>query len=262
MIYFVSMKKNVLLILLSAFALTGCELDLGFIKIGEQQEEVVENQKSSENLEENSKNQEENPQKPDDENPPKDEEEPPKDEEKENLEENEYSVTIATSGTKFASVASNAGVQFDHTDFLANETKLQNYFASNLEYENLLESIECTKLNTALWNNIYYLCIGTGYYANNKFNEGTLKWNSQAKIYKVEISAQAYAKENSYSGNIIDKPAHIWIDEDDHSLEVEQESELSIHSFSKEYAEGVQSFSIKSIGARVLLESLTITWRA
>ena len=253
------MKKNILILLLSAVLLTGCEFDATlqqfFNKNNDEDKTQQNNAENTENSQEkplnSSENQNNEVEKPTDTNPQESEEEKP------SL-ENEFTVTIKTSGQEFLSYATKAGVQTEDGD---NAEKLTKYFEDNLAKQNLLTSISFTKLNTAVWNDVVYLCIGTGYYAHidgNKFAEGNLTWNSGEKIYKVEIKALAYAKkDNNYLG--IDKISHVWIDEDDHSLETESEPELQ--TFSKTYEEGVNSFSIKSTGSRVNLESITITWK-
>ena len=253
------MKKNILLILLSAALMTGCNVDLGFIKIGggktsELTTEEKQDQNNENSQEKPQENQNTDGNKPEDQSQNQD---PPKP-----ALEGEYTVEILFTGSAFKAIFPKDGNNIDNKEHAENKKKLFDYCSSYLEKDGLLESFSCTKLNTAIYGSSTILTIGTGYYAKDMFNPGTLTWNSKVSIYKVEIKAQAYFKENSYSGNVIDYPAHVLIDTDDHSLEVESESELALQTFSKEYAEGTKSFSINSTGGRVLLESLKITWRA
>ena len=260
------MKKNILVILLSAALLTGCELDLGFFKIGgDQPKEQETEQKQEENNQNSQENQGENQNSSENQQPGGGEQgggQQGGGQQNTDPLEQEYVATIQFSGSLFTNYASGAGVQADSEGYPGNETKLQEYCDSKLEYQNLLTSLKCTNLNTAEWNSTVYLCVGTGYYVKDKYKEGTLKWNSGVKIYKVEIKAQAYCTYNDYEHvTMIDSPAHVWIDDKDCSVEATQESELGFKTFSKDYENGVNTFSIKSTGARVLLESITITWR-
>ena len=245
------MKKNILLVLLSAALLTGCELDLGFVKLGGNQNNGFQSEEkqneSNQNSQENHGNSEENQQQ-NNENQPKDD-----------LTQ-EYTLKINTSGQDFRGIATQAGVQMDDKSYKDNADKLKDYFDSKLEYANLLTGLSCTKLNTAEWESVCYLCIGTGYHGNGNFAKGALSWTSGVKIYKVEIEAMAYAKD--YGGGTfgVDSISHVLIDEDDHSLETEQAP--VIQTFEKEFVDGVTNFTIHSTGSRVLLKSMTITWRA
>lgn len=253
------MKKNILLILLSAFLLTGCEFDVTLQKLfsGKQVEEETQQkeEQNNQNSQENQGNSGENQQQSGENQG--NEQGNENHQQNENLED-EYVASINTSGQDFRVISTEAGVQIDDTNYSANVTKLKEYFDSKLEYKNLITNLSCTKLNTAVWQDVCYLCIGTGYYINDRFAEGDLTWTSAKKIYKVEIEAMAYAKAYQ-SGFGVDQISHVLIDEDDHSLETTEEP--VIQSFSKEYSEGVTSFSIKSTGSRVLLKSLKITWR-
>jgi len=249
------MKKNILLVLLSASLLTGCELDIRIQRLlGMVKEEPESGQKQEENNQNSHENGGNNG------NSSGDQGGGNQHQQQENLEQ-EYSTQINTSGADFGVIAQNAGVQMDDNSYKANADKLKNYFDSKLEYKNLITNLSCTNLNTAEWKNVVYLCIGTGYYANDKFVEGILKWTSGEKIYRVEIEAMAYAKARSSDTFATDELSHVWIDTDNHSLETATTTEPTIQTFSKEYAEGVTSFAIKSTGSRVLLKSLKITWR-
>lgn len=252
------MKKKIFPLLVSVLALTGCDFLSNLIpdafnpfkKDDEQTQQQQQNQGGQ---------QQQNDDQHEEEQHEEDQHEEHQDEKDELLQT--YTATIKLSGNDFHDVATAAGVQINDTEYANNVNTLKEYCDSFLEYLDLITSLNCTKLNTAEWGGTVYLCVGTGYYANGKFSEGILKWNSGVKIYNVEIKAQAYAKENPYSGDIIDYPAHVWIDSDDHSLEVEEGSTPEIKTFSKAYPDGTNSFSIKSTGARVLLQEITITWR-
>lgn len=245
------MKKNIFVLIASTLVLSGCSILRNSVF------DIFNHSKEKPN---NPENQEE--QKQEQEEKQGEQEEHHEDQEhSEGGFDEEYTVTIKLSGDEFSTIATKQGFQINDTDYPQNVEILKNYCASYLEHDKLLTSLNCTKLNTAEIDDKVYLCVGTGYFANDKFNQGILKWNSEEKIYKVEIKAQAYLKRNSYSGDIIDYPAHVWIEEDDHSSEVEQGSTPVVQTFTKEFNDGVNSFSIKSTGARVLLEEITITWR-
>jgi len=256
------MKKNILVILLSAGLLTGCEFDITLQRFfGKDSNETQEQQTVDSNEEKLTENNEENIDN-NNETPPKDNEDNQTPTGQTDL-ENEYTTTIKTSGYNFSTFATAAGVQADDESFPEKVELLSNCISGQLENKNLLTKLSCEKLNTAEWKSVVYLCVGTGDYANSKpdrqFKPGTLAWTSAEKIYKVEIKAMAYAKQYQGSEFGLDKISHVWIDNDDYSLETEIEPELK--TFSKTYEEGVNSFSIKSTGSRVLLESITITWK-
>lgn len=226
------MKKNLLFLLALSFSLIGCEKD---------EEKPAENSQPTENqeIEQGENEQEENT---------------------ENLQE--YTATIPLSGTDFNPIATDAGVQIDSTDYANNKKKFVDYCDSFLEYENLISDIVCTNLNTAKVDGVTYLCVGTGAASKDKFKEGSLKWKSGKKIYKVEIKAMAYSKLNDYLGvTNADTLSHVWIDANDYSLECEESATPEIKTFSSSYSSGVQSFTIKATGSRVLLKEMIITWR-
>ena len=249
------MKKNVLLILASVFALTGCEFDITLSRLfGKDDSEQTDDQKP-ENSQEKPANTDNSTEQTTDGTTPS--QVTPKDD----MNVQEYTAKINFSGSDFSVYGTDASVQADKESYPGNQTKLKDYCYSKLEYENLITNLECTKLNTAKWGGVVYLCVGTGYYVNEEFKNGIFNWTSGEKIYKVSIEAQAYAKEISNKPSNVDLLAHIAIDLDDHSLEVSDESELEFKTFEKEYPDGVKSFSIKSLGGRVLLKSITITWR-
>lgn len=175
--------------------------------------------------------------------------------------EQEYTQTISLSGNDFSVVATNAGVQFDDASYSRNVELLKEYCDSCLEYKDLINSINCSNLNTCEWDEGAALCIGTGYYGNGKFKAGSFTWNSKVKIYKVEIEARAYTKKNNYSGDIVDTPAVIHLDEERLKLVANGDTTASLKTLSKEYDDGVNSFTISSTGARVAIKQIKITWR-
>ncbi len=248
------MKKNILVILLSAAFLTGCELDLGFIKIGKQESKEPEaEQKQEENNQNSQENQGENGnnEKPEGGEEGGNEQQP-------ETHENEYTATISTYGSEISDFATSAGVQVD-TDLSSgagNATKLTNCLKAQLEHAECLTSTWFEKINTAEWDEKCIVQIGTGNPSKSNFNPGTFKWNSSVKIYRVEITAQCYAKppysEDSDSKLKIDNGA---------SQALKSGEELDFQTVSKDYENGTNSFTIQSVDGRVLLKALKITWR-
>ena len=253
------MKKNILLVLLSTSLLTGCELDIsiqrffGLIKEEPQSEQHEE--ENTEKEQENQENLEENKENPEGEGGEGDggnQQQPEV--------ENEYVATISTSGSAISDFATSPGVQVD-TDLSSganNGTKLTNCLKAQLEHEECLSSTWFSKINTAEWDDECIVQIGTGNPAKDNFNVGTFRWNSTAKIYKVEITAMCYAKP-PYSE---DSDAKIKIDADSaQALKASTDESVEFETLAKEYENGTNTFTIQSIDGRVLLKSLKITWR-
>ena len=171
----------------------------------------------------------------------------------------EYTATINTFGASISSFANAAGVQVD-TDLssgASNAEKLTACLQAQLKYEECLSGAWFSKINTALWDGSCIVQVGTGNPAKDNFNPGTFKWNSTAKIYKVEVTAMCYAK----AGYSEDSLAKIKINDDSaEALKVENE-ELEFKTIVKEYEEGINALTIQSIDGRVLLKALKITWR-
>ena len=249
------MKKNILVILLSAALLTGCELDLGFFKIGgDQPKETETEQKQEQNNQNSQENQGENGNNENHEGG----------EQGGNGQQHEqsgdvYTATVNTSGSAISTVAVSSGVSIDSS--LASGYKkadaLRDALKAQLQYESCLASINCLTLSTAVWNGDCIIQIGTGNPASDKFNSGTFTWNSSAKIYKVEIIAQCYSKDEGATDSL----AHLEVDGEDHSLELGTNEEPEFKTISKDYTEGTKSFSLVSVGGRVFLKALKITWR-
>ena len=256
------MKKNILLVLLSASLLTGCELDLrvqrffGLIKEEPQSEEQQEEQK--ENNQENQENPEENPENSG-ENGGQGQGQQGGNEQTPDI-PNEYVATISTSGTAISGYATSAGVQAD-TDLSSganNAANLTNCLKAQLQHEECLTSTWFQKINSAEWDSECIIQIGTGNPAKDNFNSGTFRWNSNAKIYKVEITAMCYAKP-PYSE---DSNAKIKIDNDAaQTLKASGDTDVEFKTVTKEYENGANTFAIQSVDGRVLLKSLKITWR-
>ena len=250
------MKKNILVILLSAALLAGCELDLGFIKIGKEiptepeteQKEEEKKENSQENQGENGNNEQ-----------PEGGEQGGNEQQQPEQTGDAYTALVNTNGKAIETVAVSSGVSID-TSLSSGAAKaelFQTALKAQLEYESCLTSITCLTLNTAVWDGVCMIQIGTGNPAKNKFNPGTFTWNSSAKIYKVEIDAMCYSKEQGATDSL----AHLKVDGTDYSLDVGTNEELEFKTISKEYAQGTKSFTLVSDGGRVLLKSLKITWK-
>jgi len=174
----------------------------------------------------------------------------------------EYTATIEAHGADFKRLFPE-GYNFELS---SGPTLLKEFIDDQLEYLNLISSVECVKCTSRDNESDTYFQIGTGSPAKGKFNEGTFKWNSIEKIYKVEITAFNYSNPyNDYStGNLVpnvDTDGHIWIDDDDNSLEIGSSEMPQTKTFTKEYENGVNSFTLKATGGRILIEKMKITWR-
>lgn len=173
----------------------------------------------------------------------------------------EITQTIILSGNEFGAVAKNAGVQFDDSSYSRNVETLFQYCDNQFDFKGLISSISCTNLNTCEWEKGAALCIGTGYYGKDRFKPGSFTWNSELKIYKVEVEAQAYYKANNYDGDIVDTYACLHLDDVEKNLIEDSEIIPSIKKVSKEYQDGVNKFTLSSTGGRVAIKQITITWR-
>ena len=248
------MKKNILLILLSSAFLTGCELDISIQRFfGLIKEEPQQEQKEEENHE----NSQENPQENEESNNHEGGEQGGN-EQKPETNEDEYTATISTYGSDISGFATKAGVQVDSelSSGANNANNLTKCLKAQLGHEECLTSAWYEKINTAEWDSKCIVQIGTGNPTKDNFNPGTFKWTSSAKIYRVEITAQCYAKP-PYSE---DSDAKIKID-DGTAQALKVGEELEFQTISKEYEDGTNSFTIQSIDGRVLLKALKITWR-
>lgn len=174
----------------------------------------------------------------------------------------EYTKTIKLSGEEFSSFSDDSGKQVNNTDHSKEKGELLTYLQSKVDYETMVSELDCIKINTAEWDTKAALCVGTGYYLNDKFSEGSFKWSSDVKIYHVQVKARAYTKNNS--GVIqVDEPAKIQIDDGEICpLLGEGETTASVKPFEADYPDGTDCFTIKSYDARVVLQEITITWKA
>ena len=103
----------------------------------------------------------------------------------------EYTAAINTYGASISSFATAAGVQVDSdlSSGANNAEKLTACLQAQLKYEECLSDTWFSKINTAVWDGSCIVQVGTGNPAKDNFNSGTFKWNSTAKIYKVEETA-------------------------------------------------------------------------
>lgn len=183
-------------------------------------------------------------------------------EQKEDLQE--YTATLETHGLYFNTNFSEGTNLTSASQSKVDE--LREYLEDPLEYENLFTSLTCEYCTTRKVDGDTYLQIGTGSYAKGKFNEGTFKYGSKEKIYRVEVTAFNYSNPyQDYSTGAlvpnVDTEAHLLLDDNDLSLELPSTSNPVEKSVVKEYANGVNSFTLKATNGRVLIKSITITWR-
>ena len=245
------MKKNILLMLLSSVLLAGCSIS-DILPWGKKDNESE--QKTPENSEENTGG-------------------------NENLDElkNPFTLTINYSGSYLPSEWTDPGVVCDST-LLSSDTqneRLRNATNAQVNNSNLLSELFFTKLNTAYGDgDSLVLQIGTGDPAKNKFNFGTFIWTSVKKIYRVDISAQCYTKTLGST----DSSAHLQIEAGkkgtdknydrpitspvtfDMDLSVGQDESLVYKAFSNTFPKGIDRFCLTSLGGRVFLKSISITW--
>lgn len=172
---------------------------------------------------------------------------------REDIDEQEYTETIMSSGVAFATNFKDG----NHFDTETHKEELAQYFYDQVEYENLITKVETDNLHARKFNSNTYLQFGSGSNA-----VGSFKWISKEKIYKVEFKVCCYAKEDTYHEIVnIDSWSHIAIDSTDYDLTYDGKTLPEMKTFSKEYPEGVTSFTLSSSMGRVLMESMTITWR-
>ena len=256
------MKKNVLLLLLSSLALAGCDFNIDQFKFWESKDN---NQQTPDTANTEEPSEQENTQPSENAEP---EQEEPEQEEPQGEQTNPsdpeelgtYVTTISLSDDGFKAITSGQrGYQFDDESHPSHVEDLQEYCLSKLDATNMLDSISCTKCNTAPFKGVLYFCVGTGFYETDNFNEGSFKWTSKLPLHKVEINAMPYSKLDD--GGSTDSQSVVWINNESHSLATESNVAPRIETFSKEFEDGTQSFEIKSTGSRVLLESIKITWK-
>ena len=244
MIYSLRMKKNILLVLLSASLLAGCNVDLGFIKVGDNSSNQTENQQNNENSQEKPQ---ENGNNNNNSNENNNNQQSP-----ELIGESGYTATLLTSGSSFAT-------KFPGGSHIDNETKKQqltDYLSSQLEYSGLIESLTCTLLNTQTYDNETYMQFGS------QNGVGGLGFTSGLKIYKVEVKVLCFAKHNSYQNILnVDNSAHFLINDQDNDMSYDGEKPPSVMSFEKSFENGVNTVTLGSKSGRVFLKEMTITWK-
>lgn len=165
----------------------------------------------------------------------------------------EYTKEILTSGEVFTEKFPSSGYQFNSEE---NIEDLRGYFDSQIEYENLVTSIQVSSLQSRNGYDTNYLQVGSASLA------GSLKWNSDVFIYKVAVKACCYSKYDLYNQvTNTDSTAHVKINDSDYDLEGSVEP--TFKTFEKEFNEGVNSFTISSLAnsSRFFVKSITITWR-
>ena len=251
MIYSLSMKKNILLILLSGAFLTGCEFDITLQRLFGKKNNEPEQQQKEENSQENpGKNQ--NTDGDGGQTTPSSGEQTPADPKDLDDLENQYTATILTSGSKFASEFSGGS----HFDTETKQTNLKNFLSSQLEYKGLISSTVCTNLHAQAFDGVTYLTFGS------QKNVGALALTSAIKVYKVEIKVLCFAKYNDTDHvTNIDSNAHFMINNDDHDMSYDGLTNPSVMSFEKSFEEGTTTFNLASNSGRVFLQSMTITWK-
>lgn len=213
------MKKKILLLPLLALTLSGCSFeDLMFWKKKDKEQSEKEKEQ----------------------------------EEEDNREKR--SVTISFCDEDFFGITSGqSGYVFsDHPEVITE------YCSTKAGGEDYLTNFEFENLNTASYQGVLYLCVGTGYYANSKFKQGSFTWTSKKDIYEVEIKAKAYSKLDN--GGSTDIQSVAWIDNESISLSCESTADPESKVKSVTYKDGRKQFTVKSTGSRVMLEYLKITW--
>jgi len=243
MIYSLRMKKNILLVLLSAALLSSCEFDITLQrffskkddKSGQQQPEGENNQNSQENPGENNNSNGNNGQQ----NSPQD------------IPENGYTATILTSGSSFASKFS----VNSHFDTEKKQEELKSFLSSQLQYSGLIDTISCTNLHVQSFDNETYLQFGSG------TGVGGLAITSQVKIYKVQVKVLCYAKYDDYHGiTNIDSWSHFFINDEEKDLTYDGKTNPSVVTFEKSFESGVDTFTLASQYGRVYLKEMSVTW--
>lgn len=213
------MKKNILLVLLSALLVTGCSYDKGDLRD------------------------------PDGEGGGGGDNPPPA---------GDVTKTFSTS-TDALSQIFGARVGFVGSNNASNVENLENSFRTTAGNDDCLKSLGFTgyvqTLDCGDHANEVYLCLGS------RNSSGTMKWNSIAKITKVEFTVLNYYKTFDYEPYVsLDSNAAFKIDSDTHSLAMTETVAPTKQTFSKEYADGTTSFTVSSDSGRVLIDSFKITW--
>lgn len=247
------MKKNILVVLLCAALLAGCDFNLESIRFWEKKSSEPESEQKQEEKDQNSQ---EKPENNENQNSGENTEDIGNNEkpeggehggnENQNPPVDEYTKTIFTSGTEFASRFSGG----THFDTETKQTQLFEYLTEQFESENLLSSIDCVNLHTQNYDSDTFMSLGSS------SNTGSFKLNFFVKVYKLELTAQCYAKP-PYSE---DSNAKVKIDNDASQL-LKTGEQLEFQTILKDYESGTNSFTIQSVDGRVFLKSIKITWR-
>jgi len=194
---------------------------------------------------------------------------------------NHVTKTINFFGSYLPNDWKSSGVSMDSTllSCSTQNEKLINATKTQVNDSNLLSDLFFKKLNTAVYDSSGLIIqIGTGNPAKSNFSSGVFTWTSSKKITKVEVTAQCYAKDQG----AVDSKASLKIeaggkgtdvDENnnyqrpitnavsaDMSFEVESGESPAYKTYSYEYNEGINRFCLTSLGGRVFLKSLVITW--
>ena len=237
------MKKNILLVLLSAALLAGCEFDVTLQKFfGSKKSEEETTQKEEENngnSQENQGNSGENGNQNNNQNQPPE------------IDDSGYTATLVTSGSGFSSTFS-AGSHFDTAQ---KQAQLLEYLCSQLEYTGLIEGLGCTNLHSQTYQETY-LQFGSGN------GVGALAITSNVKIYKVEVKVLCYAKYDDYHNILnVDSWSHFYINDQDNDMTYDGQSAPSVMSFEKVFDSGVDTVTLASKDGRVFLKEMRITWK-
>ena len=156
--------------------------------------------------------------------------------------------------------------------------RMVNTVKNQVNNTSFMSEIFFTALNTAWYDsNNLIVQVGTGNPAKDSFESGTFIWTSTKKIYKVEVTGQCYVKTQGAT----DSNAHMTIEAgevgvpdpedeyarpiangttEDMSFVVGSGETPEYKTFTNEYDEGINRFCLTSLGGRMLLKSLTITW--
>jgi len=171
----------------------------------------------------------------------------------------EYTKYFKLEGNDFATELGYAsgGVKFDDTETPSKVAELQTYFENNVIYENLVGPLSCTNINSPK-TDVVHLTLGSG----SNFN-GTFKYKSIVKMFKVIVHATMYYKYDSYHEiTNYDSEAKITFNDEITPLEYNATEQKGVEKeFILESETGITEFSIQSSDGRVFLDSLEITWR-
>lgn len=238
------MKKNILLILLSSALLASCSFSdiISFGKKDNDSNKESENQENNDNKE---------------------------------RDENTQSKTINFYGSYLPSAWTKTGVNMDSTLLSCSSANdlLIGAVNSQVNDSNQLSELFFTNLHVGYYETSgLVLQLGSG-----QVPKGTLVWTSVKKIKKVEVIGQCYTKPEGAA----DTTAHMTIEAGGKGTDVTENNNYQrpiTNSTTKdmfelksgenpsykmepnEYEEGINRFCLTSLGGRMFLKSLTITW--